>query len=169
MSSSLKERLKRCSRSHSSPLTKCILPSSPVMCKPHELSTSFKSDPATAVYPSPSDNILNETIVPKSKEEIEEVQDKCLLLQMYCALNQSITANKEKIRKLKLVLQHHNENKPEALEALIQRWVIAAQESLSKLHEILPEPKPQTFQGLISHLQIDPDVIKYNSEKDSFA
>ncbi|KFM79653.1 hypothetical protein X975_02285, partial [Stegodyphus mimosarum] len=108
MSSSLKQRLKRSSRSHSSPLTKCILSSSPVMCKPHELNTSSKSDSETAVLPSPSDNALNETI-PKSKEEIEEVQDKYQLLQMYSALNQSITEKKEKLRKLKLVLQHHNE------------------------------------------------------------
>ncbi|GFT98916.1 uncharacterized protein NPIL_121281 [Nephila pilipes] len=165
MSSSLKEKLKRSSRIHSSPLSKSV---SPVTSTPkiqlrnvNSLINSPKCESPTAVK-------LTEYIYSYTKEDIEECEDKLKLQEIYFSLQKQVDINEEKLRKLKLVQKHHSKNKPDVLVSVIQRWLTAAQDAFKKLYEILPEPRPPDMQSLINFLQIDSNLLRYNPEKDIF-
>ncbi|GFX86188.1 uncharacterized protein TNCV_2560701 [Trichonephila clavipes] len=165
MSSSLKEKLKRSSRVHSSPLSKCV---SPVIFTP-KIQIRNVDCPNSPKRESPPLAIkLTENIYSYTKEDIEECEDKSKLQEMYFNLQKQTDINEEKLRKLKLVEKHHNKNKPDDLVLVIQRWLTTAQDALKKLYEILPEPKPPNMQSLINFLQIDSKLLKYNADRDIF-
>ncbi|GIZ02153.1 uncharacterized protein CEXT_52131 [Caerostris extrusa] len=165
MSSSLKERLKRSSRMHSSLLSKTV--------SPDIHSPKSRTKTICSIFDSPKSESsvsmeLNESVYLYYKEDIENCEDKLKLQEMYFNFKRQTEINEEKLRKLKLVQKHHNKNKPEDLVSLIQKWLTTAQDALKKLYDLLPEPKPTNFQNLINFLQIDPNIIQFNPESDSF-
>ena len=50
---------------------------------------------------------------------------------------------------------------------LIDKWRSVAQEGLQDLQGALPEPKP-SLTGLLQHLGVDPDLVKFDSSEESF-
>ncbi|GFR15648.1 uncharacterized protein TNCT_526102, partial [Trichonephila clavata] len=165
MSSSLKEKLKRSSRVHSSPLSKSV---SPIMLTPKIQLRNVDCPNSPKCESPPLSSKLTENKYSYIKEDIEECEDKLKLQEMYFNLQKQTDINEEKLRKLKLVEKHHNKNKPDDLVLVIQRWLTTAQDALKKLFEILPEPKPPNMQSLINFLQIDSNLLKYNADKDIF-
>ncbi|XP_055929909.1 uncharacterized protein LOC129960472 isoform X2 [Argiope bruennichi] len=159
MSSSLKERLKRTSRIHSSPLS-----------KPDPSITSLPLNEMKNKSPFlvSSERVkLVENVYSFTKEDVEECEDQLKLQEMYFTLQRQKEINGEKLRKLNLVQKHHHKNRPDALILLIQKWITTAQNALQKLYDLL-EPKPSNLQILMNLLQIDSNAIKYDPESDSF-
>ncbi|GBM10589.1 hypothetical protein AVEN_21915-1 [Araneus ventricosus] len=164
MSSSLKERLKRSSRIHSSPFSKPVpsITSTPLN-EMKDRNLTFDS----SKWESPVNVKLIENIYSFTKEDVEKCEDKLKLQEIYFSLQRQREMYGEKLRKLNLVQKHQHKNKPDALVLLIQRWVTTAQGALQKLYDLL-EPKPSNLQNLINLLQIDSNTIRYDPESDNF-
>ncbi|CAL1288428.1 unnamed protein product [Larinioides sclopetarius] len=164
MSSSLKERLKRSSRVHSSPFSK---PAPSVISTPLNEMKDRNLTFDSPKWESPINFKLIEDICSFTKEDIDKCEDKLKLQEIYFSLQKQREIYDEKLRKLNLVQKHHHKNKPDALVLLIQRWNTTAQGALQKLYDLL-EPKPSNLQSLINLLQIDSNVIRYDTESDNF-
>lgn len=98
MSSSLKERLKRSSRSFTSPILKSVDDS------PVQVNLSISPDVKTR---SDFQSVESSAMTLFTLEDIEACIDQDLLQNMYFTLKRQISANEEKLRKLELVEQYN--------------------------------------------------------------
>lgn len=83
------------------------------------------------------------------------------------SLLKEVKEKEETLRKLKMVKMYQTKNNLIELEVLIEKWRSVAQEGLQDLHRALPEPKP-SLTGLLQHLGIDTDLVKFDSCEESF-
>lgn len=173
MSSSLKERLKRTARHTSSPMVSPL--TSKNVSKSHfivpvsRLSSSV-TNCASAMNEENAHNpstVSNARSLPASLDEIRTCDDKEKLCEMLASLKAVKAEKEEKLRKLKMVQLYHSKHDPDKFEKLIEKWRLTVQEALMKLHEILPEPKPELTE-LINHLQIEHEIIGYDKDDESF-
>lgn len=96
MSSSLKERLKKSSRSFSSPLSRVQSSAGKIgTCSNDTDNTSFNRAKSSVEIPT------------LSKEDIDSCDDLNVLQNMHLSLKEKISANEEKLRKLELVERYH--------------------------------------------------------------
>lgn len=170
MSSSLKERLKRSNR-YSSPMGSPLTSKKVKSCftVPSPVSTSL-TDCASVVNGENASNPVkmpNIKSLPASLDEIKACDDKEKLCEMLTSLAAVKTEQEEKLRKLKMVQLYHSKHDPDKFEKVIEKWRLTVQEALKKLHEILPDPKPELTE-LINHLQIEHELIGYNKDDESF-
>ncbi|GFN90698.1 swi5-dependent recombination DNA repair protein 1 homolog [Plakobranchus ocellatus] len=73
----------------------------------------------------------------------------------------------ELLRKLKMVKMYREKNNLTNLQQLIDRWRSVSQSALTDLLDLQPEPRP-SMENLISHLQIDPNLVLYDEEEQDF-
>lgn len=88
-------------------------------------------------------------------------------------LSASILQEKDRLRKLTLVQLYRKKNDLSSLDSLTKKWRSAAQKLLCDLRDFMSnsagagEPKP-TLKDIICHYQIEPSLILYDSENDTF-
>ncbi|XP_077992686.1 uncharacterized protein LOC144446737 [Glandiceps talaboti] len=90
------------------------------------------------------------------------------LLQMRQDLNESLAIKEETLRKLKMVKMYRNKNDLERLQQLITKWRTASQDILLELQEKLPMEKKPRLGELIKSWQLDPDLLQFDGDVDSF-
>ncbi|XP_033633499.1 swi5-dependent recombination DNA repair protein 1 homolog [Asterias rubens] len=83
------------------------------------------------------------------------------------SLQRQVAIHTETLRKLKMVKMYRTKNNLSDLEVLIEKWRSACQTALMELHQRLPEPRP-TMGTLITDWKIDPDLLNFDPDGDSF-
>jgi hypothetical protein len=84
-------------------------------------------------------------------------------------LKSEIKMKEEKLRKLKLVKMYRSKNNLDELDELVSKWRTASQLAAHELcNHMGTEGKRPTVRELLTHFQIDHDVIGYSEEDDEF-
>lgn len=122
------------------------------ICKSQEVSSSF------VTHPNKEDKTECNNCDP---EHLDTLSGKLHTMEA------ELKEKQELLRKLKMVKMYREKNDLTELQILIDRWRRVSQTALSDLLQLYPEPRPQ-LSDLITHLQIDPELVKFDREEQDF-
>ncbi|KAK6185760.1 hypothetical protein SNE40_007922 [Patella caerulea] len=173
-----------CSGKLSSPLSSSFISPLPNIRTPNVASlTPCSGDLSSSNTPLPRKNYrpnlkcrkldlicdnINSSVIKESTTGDIVKNDEVISLQKQLKDSQKELEEKEEnLRKLEMVKMYRKKNDLTHLDKLITKWRQVSQDALQDFHSMLPAPQP-TMAEIIQHLQIDPQLINFNSDEDTF-
>ncbi|XP_050397605.1 swi5-dependent recombination DNA repair protein 1 homolog isoform X2 [Patella vulgata] len=112
-------------------------------------------------------NNINSSVIKESTIGDIVKNDVISLQKQLKDLQKELQEKEENLRKLEMVKMYRKKNDLTHLTKLITKWRQVSQDALQDFQSMLPAPQP-TMAEVIQHLQIDPQLINFNSEEDTF-
>ncbi|XP_065189209.1 swi5-dependent recombination DNA repair protein 1 homolog [Sycon ciliatum] len=129
---------------------------------------SLSGTPASLTPPSACSTIATTTPV-VSDEQCGGTDhgEKDAVEAQHSELTAQLEADREKLRKLRLVQLYRSKHNPQELSELIGRWRQAGQDALLELHALMPEPRCALTEFL-QRMNVDTKLMRYDAEEEAF-
>ncbi|ESO06731.1 hypothetical protein HELRODRAFT_184679 [Helobdella robusta] len=138
---------------------------SPVLTGPKKSKISAETSSSASL--SPVQATTSEEINNNNNDDDDGGEELTELKKELNDLKKELNQKEEMLRKLKLVKMYRDKKDFKNLPDLTEKWKNCCQKALQDLHMLLPDPRPSMLQ-LLQNLQIEPLLLGYNVEEDSF-
>ncbi|XP_069835117.1 swi5-dependent recombination DNA repair protein 1 homolog [Dendropsophus ebraccatus] len=180
MSSSLRERLKKCRRSFTSTCT--VAKRLKIDEYERDITTQCSSDPSLSIeaqdqsaemgptrgllIPAPDDGPLE---VSPPKGDVSTSNNHQEMLQEKKGLLRRVQEKEERLRRLKMVKLYRSKNNLAELQSLIDKWRESSQLLLYEIQRALSaENQKVTLTQLIENCGLDEKLLRYNRAEEDF-
>ncbi|XP_020777211.1 swi5-dependent recombination DNA repair protein 1 homolog [Boleophthalmus pectinirostris] len=170
LSASLRERLKRCRRSFTSPI--CV--AKRLCVDEEEDEVQPQQVPTTAIKQTVNNPPLNRNVLSSNNAEgccsIGPISEPCLnLTQQLEQLKKEVKDKTETLRRLKMVKMYRSKNNLTQLQSLIDKWRSCAQAALYELQsEVTQDGKKASLSELIDLFGLEDNILHFDRTEEDF-